>query len=53
MSLKKLKTAILQQAIFDDDKYYHKFIKGMLEYLELCFEKNYLYQHLQKNISKI
>jgi uncharacterized protein YoxC len=43
-----IKFSIGLSCIFDDDKYYHKFIKGMLEYLELCFEKNYLYQHLQK-----
>ena len=43
-----IKFSIGLSCIFDDDKYYHKFIKGMFEYLELCFEKNYLYQHLQK-----
>ena len=34
--------------LFDYDKYYHIFIKGMLQYLELCFDNNYLYQHLEK-----
>ena len=43
-----IKFSIGPSYLFDNDKYYHKFIKGMLQYLELIFDNNYLYQYIQK-----
>ena len=43
-----IKFGIGLSCLFDNDKYYHKFIKGMLKYMQLCFEKEYLYEYLQE-----
>ena len=33
----------------DNDKYYHKFIKGMLKYIKSSFNKDYLYSYLNQS----
>lgn len=33
----------------NDDKYYHKFIKGILKYMKIFFNKDYLYYYLQRS----
>lgn len=47
-----IKFGIYLSCLNDDDQFYHKFLKGMLNYFQLCFEKDYLYQHLQQNYFK-
>jgi len=47
-----IKFGIYLSCLNDDDQYYHKFLKGMLKYFQLCFENDYLYQYLQQNYFK-
>lgn len=43
-----IKFGISLSCLNNDDKYYHKFMKGMLKYMQLCFKKEYLYDFLQE-----
>ena len=47
-----VKFSISLSCLDNDDKFYHKFIKGMFQYFQLCFENNYLYEYLQKKYFK-
>lgn len=51
-----LKFTIDLSCLFSDDKFFHKFIKGMLKYFLLCFNNDYLNEFLEikyfKNLEK-
>ena len=48
-----IKFGIYLSCLNDDDQYYHKFLKGMLKYFQLCFENDYYISTYNKTISKI
>ena len=45
----QIKFGVNLSCVDDNNIYYHKFIKGILQYLQSAFKEKYLYQYINKN----